>query len=287
MQKTAIVVGRFQLPTPHEGHRELINHAIKNSDKLVVVIGDVDSMFTDKNPLPYEIRHNAIKALYPNAEVRRILDHPRDDEWSENLDKIVSQYENPTLYGSRDSFALVYTGKYPVEIIDTKSTVSSTDIRKQIGQLLPSPEGIIYVTQKRFPIVYPTVDIAILSTDGDKFLLGRKKGHKEWRFIGGFVDPTDQTIKDAAERELSEEVKNIKLIVGLDFITTTLIDDWRYRGTKDAIMTSFFIGTIEGNPQPADDIAEVAWFSINDFDLSLLGQAHHILYGLMKNYLKQ
>ena len=56
----ALVLGKF-LPL-HKGHEYLIDYAIKNSDKLYII---VDNIYDEIIPL--DTRMNWIKELYPNA----------------------------------------------------------------------------------------------------------------------------------------------------------------------------------------------------------------------------
>ena len=58
----ALVLGKF-LPL-HKGHEYLIDYAIKNSDKLYII---VDNIYDEIIPL--DTRMNWIKELYPNAIV--------------------------------------------------------------------------------------------------------------------------------------------------------------------------------------------------------------------------
>ncbi len=199
---------------------------------------------------------------YPEADVLELDDHSNDDVWSENLDNILSRnaYENITLYGSRNSFLSCYSGKYPTEIYQDTISISATDIRKKIARprnvTSDFLKGIIYVAENKYPIVYQTVDVCIFNNNGE-FLLGRKNGMKTWCFIGGFVDVKDDSLEDAAEREFTEEVKNIR-INKLTYVGSLKIDDWRYRGTSDCVMTSVFVGYLPHDqssivPEAGDD----------------------------------
>jgi bifunctional NMN adenylyltransferase/nudix hydrolase len=107
--------------------------------------------------------------------------------------------------------------------------------------------------------------VAILNDDNTKVLLGRKPTEEKYRFIGGFVDPTDSSLEAAVIREGREEAGPLEL-VNISYVCSRLIDDWRYRGEKDSIMTSFFAANVAfGHEEPGDDICEVRWFDIDTF----------------------
>lgn len=299
--KTGIIVGRFQSSQLTEGHVELINYVAKQCDAITIVLGDCEAVFTDKNPLPFDIRKAMILNLYPFMVIERILDNPSDEVWSNNLDDIIQKYQNPVLYGSRDSFIKSYTGVFPFEEVPAYQEISATKVRERIKMIdssefnKPMREGVIYCTENRFPIVYPTVDIAIIGED-QNFLLGRKKEENFYRFVGGFVDKSDKSFMHAAFRELNEEISNIDtsdILASLRFIDSFQIDDYRYRNTKDSIMTNLFTIMIKNRDEnrnekiykAADDIEELKWFSLENFDINQLGKAHHILYDALKKYL--
>lgn len=290
-QKTGVIVARMQTPYLTEGHVDLIKHVANACESIVLVLGESQAKLTDKNPFTYDMRVSMIRNLYPFMLFERIDDHPSDEEWSKNLDDILVKYKNPHLFGSRDSFIKDYTGSFPTVLYEQKIEISATEIRKQIASIHPSNlnkdirTGIVYAVENRYPIVYPVVDIAILNGTG-RFLLGRKAGHKHLCFIGGFVDPSDPSLIHAAFRELTEEVKNVKVIVPLEQIASHKIDDWRYKGTKDSLMSTLFVTVIEeAGIEAADDIEQLMWADLEDFDLNLLQPCHHILFNSLKKYL--
>lgn len=290
--KTGIIVGRFQCPELHEGHKDLISHVMRRNDKLVVVIGTSAAIYTDKHPLPFDTRAQMILDKFPFVDVLQLEDHPSDEQWCKNLDELVKEYKNITLYGSRDSFLKVYTGDNKTEEFEPIREASSTKIREEIASrpfISHNKEfrkGMIHVIENRRPVVYPTVDIAILNDDTTKILLGRKKGQKLWVFPGGFVDPKDFSFKDAAIREMKEEVVGIEDWQGMELIYTGKVEDYRYIGTKDSILTSLFITYISGSVKAGDDLEKVRWYTLKDFDVKILAPSHHKLMEELKLYLK-
>ena len=99
-KKIGFTIGKF---APfHKGHQFLIETALKEMDKVIVVVYD-----TDVIDIPTEERASWIKNLYPNVEIRFAHNPPSQyglDEKSVNiqmeyLSKIISD-ENPTHFYS-------------------------------------------------------------------------------------------------------------------------------------------------------------------------------------------
>jgi|SRR6478609_1808688 len=274
---TGIVVGRFQTPELTAGHRIILSK-LHGYDNKVVVIGQAPTRLTDRNPLPVSSVQTMIKRYMRLVKVHFLADvgYDNDQLWSDNLDAIASKYENPTLIGGRDSFIKHYKGKYPVvEIPEHTGFPSGTELRKRVKRST-SPlfaKGIIWSANYKFPTAYPTVDIAVVRNtyggynDFDQIVLGRKKGSVKWVLPGGFVDPTDLSLERAVKREAKEELGDIEL-GNPWYIGSAKVDDWRYHGTKDGIITSIFaVQYIFGQVKAGDDLEDAQWFTWdNAFD---------------------
>lgn len=289
--KTGVIIGRFQVDALHKGHLNLIYNVSRKFEKLVFVIGSANALFTDKNPLPFDVRVSLIKSSFPDADVLYLADHPDDRLWSENLDLLLASYQDVTLCHSRDSFKSHYYGKYFTLEIEALEGHSSTYYRKLIaasGNVNNSADfraGIIYACEKRYPIVYSTVDIAILKYNdvgkGISILLGKKPNRNTWVLPGGFVDPADDSYLSAAGRELSEEVPRLDHH-GLKYHGSYKIDDWRYRGTKDSIMTSLFITwKMSGADDAGDDLEQTKWFTLNENNINIIEPQHRVLWRVL------
>ena len=299
-----VIVGRFQVPNPHFGHFELINFVASRHEEIVIFIGVSPLKFTKHDPLTFKIREEMLRDYLNNMELPgryRIIpveDCRQDNQWSDHLDYLIDQVAKGSevcLYGSRASFLTSYIGKYPTCEFPEVDTYSGTQIRRFHG----TPEGfwrttsaqrvgIIHATQNQFPIVYSTVDIAVISKD-QTVLLGRKANETSWQFIGGFVDTMDQTLKAAAARELAEETGIIVLRDHLQYIDSTQINDWRYRGQSDKVMTHLFMLILNNkaetiNIKANDDIEELAWFSLEEAQVKLIIE-HLPLYDLLEKKL--
>lgn len=299
--RIGVFVARFQTSMIHAAHAILINYIRNKNDRTVIVIGEAKTRLTQRNPLPAESRMQMIKDMYDTSndlinlkdkivDVISLDDEKYDEVWSNNLDKEIEKYiENHifyknkqapirgfnnfeiTLYCGRDGFNQYYKGKHKVEEIDNIGIehLSATEQRKQIHSRIKNSvewrEGVIYASAHRYPTSFQTVDIAILKEQEGKIelLLGRKKGESKYRFVGGFVDATDESLESAAKREVMEECDGIETD-DYKYIGSAKINDWRYKNEKDSIMTALFVCKyIFGHPKATDDITEVKWFEID------------------------
>ena len=153
----------------------------------------------------------------------------------------------------------------------------------------------------KFPTSFQAVDNVIIWREASKILLGRKPNRVLWQFPGGFVDPSDQNLETAAERERKEECR-----IGFDDITGHAFDcicscpeyigsfrvqDPRYMDSPDKIMSAIFLSFyITGTPEASDDLQEVRWFDKNylrRYYVKTLAPIHYPIISLLihKGYL--
>jgi bifunctional NMN adenylyltransferase/nudix hydrolase len=285
-KEIGVIVGRFQVPELHVGHVELIQRVVDNHKRVVIFLGVTPVLVTKKNPLDFITRKEMISKVFPNVTILALPDMPNDTDWSKELDKRLREVcpmGDALLYGGRDSFIKYYTGHFETTELDGIGDFSGTEIRKEVSQAIKaSPDfraGVIFAAYNQYPKVYPTVDVAIMK--GDEVLLGRKPHQTLFRFIGGFVDPTDDSFEQAAQREAQEETG---VEVGnLQYVGTARIDDWRYRHEVDKIITTLFTADyIFGNATAQDDIAELRWFKMKDLKDSDFVEEHRVLWGLLR-----
>lgn len=290
MNKTSVVVGRFETSHLTEGHLKLLNTALETNSNLVIVVGDTEAKLTTHYPLTFDIRVDMLLEAFPMAKIHRLHNHESNEIWSQNLDALLVKYENPTFFVSRDSFISCYSGEHPHIYVDEVVGVSATQVRASLKHYNPEKnnqsfrEGIIHIIQNKYPTTYPTVDIAVLKyMEGTPtiILLGRKPNHTKWCLSGGFVDPTDASMEAAAGRELHEEVLNIQTHE-LTYVGSSKINDSRYRDTTDGIMTTLFMTYyLSGNPVAGDDLEEVKWFSFEEAE-QVIGEHHKPLLNKIK-----
>lgn len=281
-----VIIGRFQIHELHQAHIDLIETVLSKHEKVIVFLG-TSVTITRKNPLDFLTRKLMLDNEFGNkiSVILPLPDQKCDLMWSHSIDVKIKEVFNKgtvTLYGSRDSFISHYKGIFKTKELEPTVYVSATKIRDKIAKAVQSTSifraGVIYGTYAQWPSPYPTVDIVI--RNGDKILLGKKPNENEWRFVGGFVDSSDENYESAAKREALEET-GLELD-SFKYICSKKIQDWRYKGTERSIITTLFEATyIFGTPSPNDDISELKWFDINS--LPILVDEHK---NLMNIYLQ-
>ena len=272
---TAAIVGRFQLPSLHNAHRQLFEEVLKKHQRVLVFIGVSRILGTRNDPLDFITRKNMIEETFPEVTCLPLGDIPGNDgAWSQLLDDaihLITPIGQITLYGGRDSFVKHYSGKHRTVELDAFAWETGTDIREAVGKApLTSEEarkGVIYLAENQYPRVNQVVDIAILRTEGEtrQVLLGQRLEDRDtslnWRFPGGFVNTTDAHLEAACRREVEEETG--AAVEVLHYVCSMPIGDNRMKG-GDIIMTAFFKGELTfGHIQAGDDLGVVAWFTLN------------------------
>lgn len=272
MTSLGVIIGRFQVAELHAGHKHLISHAEEKSGVVMILLGTSEAVPSTKNPLSFVARKRMVLESFPNVLVYEIKDHPSNEVWSQSVDKTIElsfPTAEVTLYGSRDSFMSYYSGKHPVTVIPEIPNISGTLMRK-IGEK-PVHEksfrlGMIEAQNNRYPTSFQTVDIGVVNYAERKILLGRKTSDPKglWRLPGGFVDPNDESLESAAQRELREEAGNF-LTDAVVYLGSYRAHDYRYRSEADKVMTALFLTYYMGGQVKAgDDLEEVRWFAIDD-----------------------
>lgn len=287
-----VVIGRFQLHELHTEHIKLIEHVLACHEKVILFLGTTSAMNTQRNPLDFITRKAMIEATFGNriSSIVPLADCKSNEVWSDQIHTKVREIfpsGKVTLYGSKDSFIPYYKGNWKTTELEPEVYVSATDIRKKVaGRILASSDfraGIIYSVYSQYPRSFSTVDVAIFNEKGE-ILLGQKPNEKEWRFVGGFVDVTDDSDEAAARREGREET-GLEL-ADFEFVCSKRVEDWRYKASPDAkIMTHLYKCKYTfGSPQPQDDIAALKWFPYNpELDKILVGEHKKLLVDLLKN----
>lgn len=267
-----VVVGRFQVPFLHEGHREVLNFVAERHDKVIVVLGVTGhGQATKSNPLDYDARVQMISEEFPQFTFQYIEDSPSDEFWSRWLDRLITTQKGVSrtavLYGSRDSFIPHYTGKFPTLELDTDKILSGTELReavkrKKSGNTREFREGRVSAVYDQFPANQFTVDIAIFNEDRTQLLLGQKEHERDtWRLPGGFCEGTlESNVRKEAHEETSLEITEPQYVKSFE------IDDWRYRGEVDKKVTTalFECKVLFGKAQGGDDLPRVKWFKTDE-----------------------
>lgn len=271
--EVGVIVGRFQTNKLTDGHKYLINEVLSNHKKVIVFIGSSRVPNTKKNPLDYSSREKMLRVEYGNKIIPiQITDQRSNDTWSNILDGKISETfpdKKVVIYGSRDSFIDSYTGKNPVIELEPSGTYNATNLRAEVARETLETEdfraGIIYANFNYRPVTYPTVDVCAYNQNGE-ILLAKKPNENLWRFVGGFVDRSDESYEKAAFREFKEETGGNCTIMNPRYITSQKVDDWRYRKEESGIMTTLFlVENTYGYAKASDDIAVVQWIPIREF----------------------
>lgn len=289
-----IVVGRFQVHELHTGHIDLIQHICDKHSKVIVFLGLSPCMVTQNNPLDFESRKQMILEKFPNVIVLYIKDMKEDTQWSKELDEKISDIVGPnqsvTLYGSRDCFISHYSGKYTTQELVQDVFISGSEIRKTISKKVKNaPEfraGVIWASANQYAQTIPTVDIAIFDESYERVLLGKKPKELEYRFIGGFASPNSESYEQDARREVQEETG--LEVENLTYVGSFKVDDWRYKGEIDKIKTILFACKyVYGKPVAGDDIGEVRWFDLKNFDQKNIVDNHRKMWDSLMLFVKK
>lgn len=267
------IVGRFQTSKLHQGHKDLINEVLKNHKKVIIFVGNSRVPNTKKNPLDYASREKMLRNEYGNKiSVQPITDQRSNDTWSQILDNKINEIypdKKAIIYGSRDSFIGSYTGKKQVIELEPSGTYNATNLREEVARETLETEdfraGAIYATFNQRPVTYPTVDVCAYNENGE-ILMAKKPSENLWRFVGGFVDRTDESFEEAALREFKEETGGNCGVANPIYIVSQKVDDWRYRKEESGIMTTLYlVEKRTGFAKASDDIAVVQWIPIREF----------------------
>lgn len=295
-----VIVGRFQVPDLHQGHKDLIDTVRAKHKKVLILVGSTPGVLvTRKNPLDFFTRKLMIQAEYPEVVILPIHDMPSDSDWSRAIDSRIVEtfgdHQRAVLYGSRDAFIPHYSGRYQTVELEASVDISGTEVREaasnEVRQHSEFRRGVVYAAHNRHPSTFPTVDMAVINVATKQIALGRKKTDlpHRWRFPGGFVDPRrDNSLEAAAKRELGEEFGISLNTDEFVYVGSHKVNDWRYRNELDQIVTSLFVTKYLWGPLTAgDDMDEAKWFDLNNFNMDMLMEQHRPLMQMVLSHLEK
>jgi len=136
--QVGILVGRFQ--PLHIGHVQAIKFALKNSNKLFIVIGSAEKSNQKRNPFTFEERKKMIELSINDEsldkkriEIIPIKDAKNHAEWISSIKKAIGEYE---LIFTNDEITEMLFRKDNVKVINVpllnRETLSATEVRKKI-----------------------------------------------------------------------------------------------------------------------------------------------------------
>jgi ADP-ribose pyrophosphatase YjhB (NUDIX family) len=134
-----------------------------------------------------------------------------------------------------------------------------------------------------YPTSFQATDTVVIDRLNSKILLGKKEKEPLWRFPGGFVDPNDGCLENAAIRELTEETNFIKSWAGTDpkYLFSFRVPDPRYADGPDKILSAvFFSFFCDGKPKAGDDLGKLKWITKNYLRINykkIIMPVHHML----------
>ena len=302
--KNAVIVGRFQVPFFTEDHKGVIQKVIDEHEEVLFVVGLSFCTASLEDPLNFRTRVQMIREQFDSEKISIVYlqDTHSDEDWSQKLDILVSKTlgDSAVIYGSGENFVDRYTGEYQTAVMDRISVLNTDSLKT----FLSHPEnghddpnlayrlGAFHVALNTFNNPMPVVDMAVVDEDNLRILLGRKKGQKLYRFFGGFAENHIRTYEEDALREIEEEAGLYGDNVGEpQYITSMLINDWRYRSVERKIKTAFFyVPYHNGTPKANDDIEEVRWFELAEFKYNyrnLLVKSHAQLADVLMHKLNK
>lgn len=77
MYKLSVYIGRFQ--PFHVGHKSIVEHALAQSERVLILVGSANNSGTVKNPLSYETRSDLIKKCLSDEYGERVIVAPLND----------------------------------------------------------------------------------------------------------------------------------------------------------------------------------------------------------------
>lgn len=288
---TGIIIGRFQVYELSDVHERLIASVQERHERVIVFLGSSPAP-SMHNPIDVELRMLMFNDRYgDDILTEEMPDLPDDRIWSQELDRRILELRlegEVMLYGTEEDFVKRYTGRYPSKVLEASDDDFSGNLQMEaLENMRDFRAGILYAHLRRFPTVYPTVDVAVFREEGRELLLARKENETRYRLPGGFTDPADESYEDAVLRELGEECGELT-IEDLTYIGSSRINDWRYRNSWDTVMSHLYACVYsEGDPQPNDDISELRWFEVKKLNEETFIPEHRPLWELLKSFLEE
>ena len=297
MKKLGVLIGRFQVPQMHEGHRFIVRQMMEQCDQVLVLFGSANRTRSVKNPFTYRERREEALKLFPNIWTAPLNDYLyNDSQWMADVAATIEdarveacdQFETAVevvLYGHHKdgNDYLKWFPQFEYVNINSDIDISGTEVRNSYAHLLPEnvQADMKYFAKERQTFKsYPYPDSlniccgdAVVECLGHILLIKRKftPGAGNWALPGGHKN-TDETFLQCALRELKEET-NIRVPepVLLGSIKSTRLFDSPKRSSGIPKLTLAVHLVVKPNPDGSlprangsDDAAETSWVPIAD-----------------------
>lgn len=286
-----IIIGRFQVPFLHEGHKLLIQTALDKSDKVIVLLGSANRAPSPRNPFNFTHRAETISKCFPNSVVCYPLNDYlySDSQWMTDvaltISKVTKGTDRITLFGhfKEGNDYLTWFPQYKNYNVESDIKIDGTAIRNDNIYLLPNSvqqDIAAYDMEKEHfkDYKYPeALNICcadtVLECAGHVLLIRRKyaPGKGSWALPGGHKN-NNETFLDAALRELEEET-NVRVpmkILRKSIKNTMLFDNPNRSGglVRCTLAVHIVIGLDPvSNTLPRangnDDASETRWVPLN------------------------
>jgi bifunctional NMN adenylyltransferase/nudix hydrolase len=225
-----VIVGRFQ--PFHNSHKELIDYAALDCDKILIIIGSAFKSRAPRNPFTYEERKGVISKIYPAAHIEPCEDFIDDFTWGEHVSNIISSYartDTVCIYGNPVDIdfnkKFFKGGSYTYKYYESELGIRGTQVRKSLFSpyigpaLLLVPEEtanflikfdksilkhLTEITTKNLfnQGIYVTVDNIV--TWRQHIVLIKRKDNGLYALPGGYLEKYERIVTGAL-RELEEE----------------------------------------------------------------------------------
>lgn len=279
---TAIIVGKFQQAELSDVQMHHIGSLLNKNKVMMMLLLEFPAIHSRRHPLNFKQRKRMIKKHFPSIIIEKVAFNNEQDGTTHQIDYLARHHatdNNIQVLLEDESISVFYNGDLPTKVdsklhceVESKPVVSQNELFR---------EGIIHATSHQYPVIYPTVDIAVLRNNNTELLMGRKAGQTGWRFPGGFVDGTDDSFEEAAVRELQEECGPIH-VSELSYIGNFKVSDWRYIHESEKIFTTLYACQyVSGESEARDDLEEVKWLEITKLhqkDDHLIVEEHKVLF---------
>jgi len=148
--KILLYIGRFQ--PFHNGHKLLVQDALKRCERLVIGLGSANARASPKNPFSLNEREEMIRASVDASgryiPIIHLYDFPKEDDyWATQVRREMARFDRDWgIYGydkDSSSFYLNLFPGHPLTIYDgSVLKVNATDIRKQFFRNNPDMTAI-------------------------------------------------------------------------------------------------------------------------------------------------